>query len=81
MGLQALAAMRQALRGFSSRERPVANRIVLYVGPPWRIPRESWPTLAESFVPLADGVGLEKVGASGPHPGARRSAARLGPAP
>jgi acetyl/propionyl-CoA carboxylase alpha subunit/acetyl-CoA carboxylase carboxyltransferase component len=61
MGLQALAAMRQALTGFSSRERPVANRIVLYAAPPWRIPRESWPALAESFVPLADGVGLEKV--------------------
>jgi acetyl/propionyl-CoA carboxylase alpha subunit/acetyl-CoA carboxylase carboxyltransferase component len=61
MGLQALAAMRQALAGFSPRERPVANRIVLYVRPPWHIPRESWPSLAESFVLLADGAGLEKV--------------------
>jgi acetyl-CoA carboxylase carboxyltransferase component len=61
MGLQALAAMRQALAGFGPRERPVANRIVLYVRPPWRISRKNWPRLAESFVPLADGAGLEKV--------------------
>jgi acetyl/propionyl-CoA carboxylase alpha subunit/acetyl-CoA carboxylase carboxyltransferase component len=61
MGLQALAAMRQALAGFGPRDRPVANRIVLYVSPPWRLPRETWPTLAESFLPLADGVGLEKA--------------------
>ena len=55
MGLQALAAMRQALAGFAPRERPVANRIVLYVRPPWRVPRRDladagrvprcrWPT-------------------------------------
>jgi acetyl/propionyl-CoA carboxylase alpha subunit/acetyl-CoA carboxylase carboxyltransferase component len=61
MGLQALAAMRQALAGLSPRDRPVANRIVFYVGPPWRLPREIWPKLAEPFLPLADGVGLEKV--------------------
>ena len=41
MGLQALIAMRQALAGFPPRERPKANRIVLYVRPPWDVPRES----------------------------------------
>ena len=61
MGLQALAAMRQVLAGFAPRERPVANRIVLYVQPPWHVPRETWPTLAESLAPLAEGAGLEKV--------------------
>ncbi len=61
MGLQALAAMRAALTTFPPRERPKANRIVLYVRPPFHVPRESWPTLARSFAPLAEGAGLEKV--------------------
>ena len=59
--LESLAAMRQALAGYAPRERPLANRIVLYLQPPWNIPRESWPRLAESLAPLAEGVGLEKV--------------------
>ncbi len=61
MGLQALAAMRGALAGFSPRERPKANRIVLYVRPLFSVPRETWPTLASSFAPLAEGADLEKV--------------------
>ena len=61
MGLQALAAMRTALAGFSHRERPKANRIVLYVRPPWDVPRETWHDLADSFAPLAPGAELEKV--------------------
>jgi len=61
MGLQALAAMRQVLAGFPTRQRPVANRIVLYVQPPWLVPRESRPRLAQSLAPLAEGAGLEKV--------------------
>ncbi|HLN76301.1 MAG TPA: carboxyl transferase domain-containing protein [Nocardioidaceae bacterium] len=61
MGLQALAAMRAALTTFPPRERPKANRIVLYVRPPWDVPRESWPRLARSFAPLAEGADLEKV--------------------
>jgi acetyl/propionyl-CoA carboxylase alpha subunit/acetyl-CoA carboxylase carboxyltransferase component len=61
MGLQALAAMRTALATFPPRERPKANRIVLYVRPPWNVPREAWPTLAASFAPLAEGADLEKV--------------------
>jgi acetyl/propionyl-CoA carboxylase alpha subunit/acetyl-CoA carboxylase carboxyltransferase component len=61
MGLQALVAMRTALAGFSPRERPKANRIVLYVRPAWDVPRESWPVLAGSFSPLAVGADLEKV--------------------
>ncbi len=61
MGLQALAAMRAALASFPPRERPKANRIVLYVRPVWNVPRESWPVLANSLAPLAEGADLEKV--------------------
>ncbi|MGZ4618549.1 MAG: carboxyl transferase domain-containing protein, partial [Frankiaceae bacterium] len=61
IGLQALAAMRGALVTFAARDRPRANRIVLYVRPPWDVPAESWTHLAESFAPLARGAGLEKV--------------------
>ncbi|WP_158221021.1 carboxyl transferase domain-containing protein [Kineosporia sp. R_H_3] len=61
MGLQALAAMRAALAGFPARERPVANRIVLAVRPPWDVPRSAWAGLARSLAPLASGAGLEKV--------------------
>jgi acetyl-CoA carboxylase carboxyltransferase component/biotin carboxyl carrier protein len=61
MGLQALSAMRGTLAGFSDRERPVANRVVLYVRPPWDVPEESWGSLARAFAPLAAGAGLEKV--------------------
>jgi len=61
MGLQALAAMRTALARFPERERPKANRIVLYVRPVWDIRRETWPQLVASFAPLAVGADLEKV--------------------
>jgi acetyl/propionyl-CoA carboxylase alpha subunit/acetyl-CoA carboxylase carboxyltransferase component len=61
MGLQSLSAMRGTLAGMPDRERPVANRIVLYVRPQWDVPRSSWPGLARAFAPLAAGAGLEKV--------------------
>jgi acetyl/propionyl-CoA carboxylase alpha subunit/acetyl-CoA carboxylase carboxyltransferase component len=61
MGLLALSAMREALAMFDSQDRPVANRIVLYVRPPWDVPRDAWPELARSLAPLAVGAGLEKV--------------------
>jgi acetyl-CoA carboxylase carboxyltransferase component len=61
IGLQALASMRQALAGFGERERPAANRVVLYVRPQWTVPRRDWTRLARSFAPLAVGAGLEKV--------------------
>jgi acetyl-CoA carboxylase carboxyltransferase component len=61
MGLQALAAMRTAKAALPPRQRPMANRIVLYVRPPWDVPRESWPDLARSFGPLAEGANLERV--------------------
>ncbi len=61
IGLQALAAMRQALSGFAAHDRPATNRIVLYVRPPWTLPRRDWPGLARSFAPLAVGAGLQKA--------------------
>ncbi len=61
LGLLALAAMREALSTFGERDRPAANRIVLYVRPPWDLPAARWPELARSLAPLAAGAGLEKV--------------------
>jgi acetyl-CoA carboxylase carboxyltransferase component/biotin carboxyl carrier protein len=61
MGLQALSAMQEALATFDGRNRPAANRIVLYVRPPWDVPRDAWAELAGSLAPLAAGAGLEKV--------------------
>ncbi len=61
MGLQALAAMRTALASYPVRERPRANRIVLYVRTPWEVPRSLWLGLARRFAPLAGGADLEKV--------------------
>ena len=61
MGLLALSAMREALATFDERDRPAANRIVLYIRPPWDVPRDAWTELARSLAPLAIGAGLEKV--------------------
>ncbi len=61
VGLRALAAMRDALAGMTGRDRPVANRLVLYVRQPWTVPQRGWRALASAFAPLAVGVGLEKV--------------------
>jgi acetyl-CoA carboxylase carboxyltransferase component len=61
IGLRALSAMREALNGFPTRDRPAANRIVLYVRPPWTLPRPQWHSLAHSLAPLAVGAGLQKV--------------------
>ena len=60
-GLEALAAMRNAAAAFPARERPRSNRIVLYVRPPFTIPRAEWVELAQAFAPLALGADLEKV--------------------
>ena len=61
MGLEALSAMREALAKFDAKKRPAANRIVLYVRPPWDVPRDSLPELARSLAPLAASAGLEKA--------------------
>ena len=61
IGLLALAAMRSALAAYPPRERPVANRLVLSVRPPWTIPNSQLQALVESYEPLARGAGLEKL--------------------
>ncbi|MGB9302389.1 MAG: carboxyl transferase domain-containing protein [Mycobacterium sp.] len=61
MGLRALSAMQEALTTFDGRNRPAANRIVLYVRPAWEVPRAAWDELAQSLAPLAVGAGLDKV--------------------
>ena len=60
-GLAALAAMRSAMARYPSRERPVANRLVVSVRPTWHIPREEWHHLAMTYEGLARGASLEKV--------------------
>lgn len=60
-GLAALAAMRSAMARYPSRERPVANRLVVWVRPTWHIPREEWHQLAMTYEGLARGASLEKV--------------------
>nr|WP_249262746.1 hypothetical protein [Mycobacterium bohemicum] len=61
MGSLALSAMWEALATFDARNRPAANRIVLYVRPPWNVPRDAWTALARSSAPLAIGAALEKL--------------------
>jgi acetyl/propionyl-CoA carboxylase alpha subunit/acetyl-CoA carboxylase carboxyltransferase component len=61
MGLSAISAMRQALAAIPGNDGPAANRIVLYVRPPWGIPQQQWPDIADSFRPVAAAAGLEKV--------------------
>ncbi|TYB60229.1 fused acetyl/propionyl-CoA carboxylase subunit alpha/methylmalonyl-CoA decarboxylase subunit alpha [Nonomuraea sp. PA05] len=61
MGLQALAAMREHLAATPPGRRPQPNRIILCVRPPFDVPRADWPRLAQPFVPLAVGVGLDKL--------------------
>jgi acetyl/propionyl-CoA carboxylase alpha subunit/acetyl-CoA carboxylase carboxyltransferase component len=61
MGLRTLSAMREALTTFGERGRPAANRIVLYVRPPWDLAPDAFRELTRSLAPLAAGAGLEKV--------------------
>ena len=61
MGLMALAALRSALRRFPPRDRPVANRIVLWVRPTFTLPTEHWASVLGRFAPLARGAGLDRL--------------------
>jgi acetyl/propionyl-CoA carboxylase alpha subunit/acetyl-CoA carboxylase carboxyltransferase component len=60
-GLLAMAAMRTELSRFAPRDRPVANRLVLDVAPPWTLPADHVEALARRFAPLAARAGLEKL--------------------
>jgi acetyl/propionyl-CoA carboxylase alpha subunit/acetyl-CoA carboxylase carboxyltransferase component len=58
---QAFADIRRALRGQPERQRPLRNRLVLYVRPVWDIPTATWRSLAHRLAPQAADLGLEKV--------------------
>jgi acetyl/propionyl-CoA carboxylase alpha subunit/acetyl-CoA carboxylase carboxyltransferase component len=58
---QAFADMRSALRGQPHRQRPLRNRVMLYVRPVWDIPTGTWRSLAHQLAPQAADLGLEKV--------------------
>jgi acetyl/propionyl-CoA carboxylase alpha subunit/acetyl-CoA carboxylase carboxyltransferase component len=61
MVAQAFAGIRRALSGRPPRQRPLSNRVVLYVRPVWDIPTGTWRSLAHRLAPLAADLGLEKV--------------------
>jgi acetyl/propionyl-CoA carboxylase alpha subunit/acetyl-CoA carboxylase carboxyltransferase component len=58
---QALADIRHALARRPPKQRPLSNRVVLYVRPTWDIPTTIWHGLAHKLAPMAAGLGLEKV--------------------
>ncbi len=60
---QALAGIRRALQHQPPRQRPLSNRVVLYVRPVWDIPTATWRGLAHRLAPQAADLGLEKVAA------------------
>jgi acetyl/propionyl-CoA carboxylase alpha subunit/acetyl-CoA carboxylase carboxyltransferase component len=59
--VQAFGDIRGALRGQPQRQRPLRNRVVLYVRPVWDIPTGTWRNLAHRLAPQAADLGLEKV--------------------
>ncbi len=58
---QSLADIRRALARRPPKQRPLSNRIMLYVRPVWDIPTATWRGLAHQLAPMAAGLGLEKV--------------------
>ena len=61
MGLQALAAMRQAMANVAPEQRPQGNRLILYVRPPFTLPRGRWAALAARYRALARAADLHKI--------------------
>jgi acetyl-CoA carboxylase carboxyltransferase component len=61
MVTQALADIRRALDSRPRKQRPLSNRVILYVRPAWEIPPSIWRDIAHRLAPLATGLGLEKV--------------------
>jgi len=59
--VQAFADIHGALRGQPQRQRPLRNRVLLYVRPVWDIPTATWRNLAHQLAPQAADLGLEKV--------------------
>ena len=61
MGMQAVAAMREAMAGVPPKKRPQANRIVHHIWPPFTVPPEDWRDLLRPYQPLAAAIGLQKM--------------------
>ncbi len=61
MGLQALAAMREAMAELPPGRRPQGNRIVLYVRPPWTLPLPEMRELGRRYHALAAASGVVKL--------------------
>jgi acetyl/propionyl-CoA carboxylase alpha subunit/acetyl-CoA carboxylase carboxyltransferase component len=61
MALQGLAAMRQAMANAPAEQRPQGNRLVLYVRPPFTVPRDRWRALAARYRALAAATNLHKI--------------------
>jgi acetyl/propionyl-CoA carboxylase alpha subunit/acetyl-CoA carboxylase carboxyltransferase component len=58
---QALADLRHALSRQPATQRPLSNRVLLYVRPTWDIGPGTWRSVAHRLAPMAAGLGLEKV--------------------
>jgi len=58
---QALADIRHALGRRPRNQRPLSNRVILYVRPIWDIAPGTWRGVAHRLAPMAAGLGLEKV--------------------
>jgi acetyl/propionyl-CoA carboxylase alpha subunit/acetyl-CoA carboxylase carboxyltransferase component len=61
MGLQAVAAMRQAMSELPARKRPQSNRLVLYVRPPFELAQQDWRDVVRPYQALATAAGLQKI--------------------
>jgi len=58
---QALGDIRHALGHRPTKQRPLSNRVILYVRPTWDIAPGTWRGVAHRLAPMAAGLGLEKV--------------------
>jgi len=61
MLVEALAAIRQQQLRRPPRERPMWNRVLLYVWPPLDLDRDELRALVRRLAPLTEGLGLEQV--------------------
>ena len=58
---QALADIRHGLIHRPPKQRPLSNRVILYVHPAWDTAPEAWRGVIHRLAPMAAGLGLEKV--------------------
>jgi acetyl/propionyl-CoA carboxylase alpha subunit/acetyl-CoA carboxylase carboxyltransferase component len=58
---QALADIRHGLSHRPPKQRPLSNRVILYVHPTWDVAPGTWRSVVRRLAPMAAGLGLEKV--------------------